>query len=491
MTLVTRRLLSLSIFFAIAGAGGLLLYWQERHSQDAAEAKKTADKLFGFTKVDDVVGLSLVTPAGSFEIARQAGAAPDLAWRLTRPQGALAEKMTVEALLGQLASLSRSREVGEKLADGSVKPPTDLSIFALDPPRIVVTVTLADGSREALHVGKKSSFDGSLFVTVPGKDGVAVVDGALEYQVNKDLTALREKRLAIFDTAEVSALQARYRSIAKPGRTEVYRVDVDVDADRYTLRAPIEAPADGTQISGLLSSLATVRAKSFAAEEATAAALHTVGLDHPDAEVELTLKDKTSLRLAFAEQKQGNATVCYAVNRAGGPVLELGSSAVLGKIRTDVEDLRDRRVLHFDRAAVKKIRMQKGETTLAFEERHDDEENTSDWFMTAPAEHKVSDATLSGLLYQLGNLKGDAVLADAATDAEWADAGLEPPELSIELAAADGAGLATLLGGAEDKRGRAAAAKGSRRIFHVPSSALQDISFTVTDYDAPAAKELP
>jgi len=100
-----------------------------------------------------------------------------------------------------------------------------------------------------------------------------------------------------------------------------------------------------------------------------------------------------------------------------------------------VDDLRDKHVLRLDRDQVRGLTLTKGDQKLVFEKRHDAERDIDDWLMTEPAARKVSDAVLSGLVYNLWNLKGDKVLSWAADDAEWEEAGLDKPELTVTASA--------------------------------------------------------
>jgi hypothetical protein len=487
MTLIQRRLTGLGVFVLVGGLGALLVLWQVRRSDSQSQEKNAAQKILRLDKVDSVRSIVLVTPTARFVLVRQAPTG-ETAWKLTSPIETLAEKSGVDGLLGQLSELRRSREVGEAQDDGRVIPPADLKLFELAPPRFTVAITTDDGVTEELHVGKKSSFDGSVFVTVEGKAEVSVVPGALEYQVDKDLFKLREKRLVIFEANDATRLVVTHVDAAakKPQSYVVKRSGED-----WLFEAPRLMPADPTQLSGILSALAGARAKSFVSERATAQELKRFRLDLPTAKVEVTTKEEAPLVLLFSEVKTGDSTTYYATRGVDQPILELSSEWPFKKAVSNVDDLRDKRVLKMDRDAVRKLTLTKGETKLSFERRRDTDKDRDTWTMTEPFVRPVSDATLTGLIYNLGNLRGEHVLSWEATDSEWAEAGLDKPELQIAVGRDGDERMTTLLVAGIRDGGRIAASTQSRRIDLVDAARIADISFNPDDYKDLSAKSEP
>ena len=481
MTLVQRRLVGLGAFLAVGALATFGALWQHRRGEAQKTQDRASEKILRLEKPETVRTLTLDTPNGTFTMVRQAEAPRDERWQLTAPFETLAEESTVEGLANHLAGLTRTRAVGETGAEGPVGPPPDLALFQLDPPRFAVTITTDDGASEKLRIGKKSSFDGSVFVAVEGRPEVAVVPGALEYQVDRDLFKLRDKRLVRFDPDAIVRLSVEFR----PERSRtLQRYVIAKKEAAFVFEAPRVLPADPTQIQGILSSLATLRAKSFVSEQATDAELRAHGLDTPLAEVVLERPGAEGVVLRFGQTGQGASARTFAALEGRSPLVELSSEWAFKKLMVSPDELRDRRVLVFERDDVRTIRLTKGDATLAFAKEPADGDHPETWTMTAPTSRKVSAATLSGLLYNLWSLKGEKVVTYEATEAQWTEHGLATPERKVELLGADGETLGTLLVGAPQGTGRSVAREGSRRIDLVEEGRITDLSFEEKDYPA-------
>ena len=488
MTLIQRRLVGLCVFVVVGALGGFIALWQQRHSELKDQEKKAAEKVLRFDKPELITKLTLDTPAGSFVVQREPNAPEEETWKVKAPLDTVAEKTTVDGILGHLSTLARTRAVGETAPDGTVMPPAELGVFGLDPPRFTVTVEANDGAIEKLLVGKKSTFDGSVFVKVDGKPEVGVVPGALEYQVDRDLFKLREKRLAIIDSAQVNRLTVTY---VDPAQKRQQHYVLEKDGEEFAFKEPKVMPADSAQVSGILSSLGSARAKRFVSERATRAEMHTFKLDEPSAQVEMSLANGSTVTLLYSEMKNAESTSYYAMQAGDHPLLELSSEWAFKKAMTSPDDLRDKRVLRIDREAVRTLTLTQGATELRFERRADAKTKELGWSMVAPEARAVSEATLSGLLYTLSSLKGERVIADSAIDADWATYGLDKPEIRVTLAGEADAPLGTLLVGVEKDGGRAVSSAGSRRIDIVDGSRIKDISFNPDDYKDVHSKDEP
>ena len=210
MTLVKKRLLSLTALCLVAGAVGVGLWWQERQGSTEDAARESAQHLFEGT-LEQVATAELKTPQGEFKMSHLGTG--EAAWALTEPLNTLAEASTVESLLRAALELKRTARVGGQGPKDDprqgVAPVQDLAIFGLEPPRYTLTLITRDGLRQSLRVGKKNGFSGALYVKREGSPDVALVDGNFEYQVDKDLFKLREKRAC-------SSTASRWRRSASP-----------------------------------------------------------------------------------------------------------------------------------------------------------------------------------------------------------------------------------------------------------------------------------
>src|SRR6185295_6526187 len=74
-------------------------------------------------------------------------------WSITAPQPLAADQTAVGAITSAVTSLSADRVVDENAAD--------LRSYGLDPPRIGVTFTMADGKTHVQRIGEDTPVEGN------------------------------------------------------------------------------------------------------------------------------------------------------------------------------------------------------------------------------------------------------------------------------------------------------------------------------------------
>jgi hypothetical protein len=470
VTFVTKRLITLGVMVAVGGGAAAVVLWQKGRSERRVTEEESGRKLLALDDASAVRKLALKSTHGSFELSRPDGGDT---WRVTKPLDVAADDSTVGALVDYLVELRRSRYVGAKEGGEAPPPPEDLTPFGLEPPRLSVTVTDAAGVTEVVYVGHKASFDGSLYVTTGSDPRVAMVAGALEYQLDKKLYDLREKRLAIFETGAVERLDIDRGD-------EV--VAVERRGDEYDVVEPRQVEADRAQIKGILTALAELRASRFVSEAATAAELAEHGLSEPRARVTLTIEGGGEpLVLLFGETGPAEDVTHLAGRGAGQPLVELSSDWVIRKLMTGVDELRDKHVLRFERSAVRTISIaKKGEEPRVFENTREKERDT--WKMVQPAAQDAIDSVLTGLLYRLWSLKARRIEVEQAGEAKLAELGLAQPAFEITLTDADGADLGILRFAPQNQGEVRVNVKGRGRVDVIDAAFVRELSTSPDDY---------
>jgi len=98
---------------AAAGVGALLVFWQVRHAAEESAGRAPARRYLRLEDPASVRTIALRTPNGAFTLTREQPTG-ERAWKLAdASRTTLAEKSTVDALVGHLSELRRTREVGE------------------------------------------------------------------------------------------------------------------------------------------------------------------------------------------------------------------------------------------------------------------------------------------------------------------------------------------------------------------------------------------
>jgi hypothetical protein len=234
------------------------------------------------------------------------------------------------------------------------------------------------------------------------------------------------------------------------------RLEREGDAG-WKLVAPLAAPADRFAADGIASTLAELTPE---ATFDTPEPLASYGLEVEPA-VRFRAGDRDlALRLGNTTPVGGNL---YATDGEGKRVVTLASWRKNALVKT-LKQLRDGRILDFDRAQVKGVTIAgpDGRVVLARVE--------NGWKIAEPVDAKADADAVEGLLSDLQYLRADEFVDAPAADAAL---GLDEPWLRIELTRESGEPL-TLAAGAthEDRR----VVRGSAgRTFEVGTSRLESL----------------
>ncbi len=217
------------------------------------------------------------------------------------------------------------------------------------------------------------------------------------------------------EAAEITSVELR-TSDGQDARLE--RVE-----DGWRLREPRDFPADGPAAESLVSALAQLRSEAVFEEPA---ALEDYGLGEEvrarfrvgDAEYVVRVGDKTPIG--------GNT---YVATAADAPVYAVATYRTNAFTKA-FEELQDKRILVFDRDAVRAVdaTWRGGGVELV---RGDD-----GWRLTTPLETEADQQTVDELLSELASLRASGFLNDPPSDEEL---GLETPEFRAELELEPGA----------------------------------------------------
>jgi len=469
MTLIRRRLLGLVATLGVAAVAGGVVWWQGRSLETTQKDEAAQARVLRVADAKAVKRVELTTPAGRFTLVREGTAQGASAWSLEAPVRAGADGMAVDGLVNELVELKRTATLGDK----DPKIVADKALFGLAPPRFTVTLAAGDGPGETLLAGKKNSYDGSLYVQRQGESTVLLVPGALEYQLDKDLFKLRDKRVVAFESGDVLGLDVSVDG--KPA----YALE-RAGADDWKLTAPRPVAADSVAVQGILSALSSASASRFVTEQAKPADLAAVGLAKPRATVTLRLRQGLPRTVLLSEVTDAAAKKYYAALAGPSPVLELSSNWVLDKLVVDADTLRDKHTLPFVRDDVAALTLQGGDKTLAFARKVDG--GAEHWSLTAPEAAKAQDATLAGLLYRLWNLKAKRIVAEKVAPADLAKFGLDKPALRVTLTRTDGKPLGTFLFGKIEGDEQYALAEGHERVDLVDAAVAKDMPLDPASY---------
>jgi hypothetical protein len=206
--------------------------------------------------------------------------------------------------------------------------------------------------------------------------------------------------------------------------TDGASVRVERRDDRWRLVEPLDFPADTVAVDAMAGALA-----DLAHEQAieSGQALEVYGLGPGARRVEFgTASGSHALRIGNKAPLGSNTYVARGADDAVFTVSTWRTNA----LSEELLDLRDRRVLAFDRNAVRSIEAswQGGRVVI--------ERVGEGWRLREPLDGPADEERVDGLLSDLTYLRTDGFVDDALGDAE---AGLDPPDyaVSLELASDD------------------------------------------------------
>ncbi len=221
----------------------------------------------------------------------------------------------------------------------------------------------------------------------------------------------RAKR--IFPELEASAVESLELRTTDGAAVRAERVD-----GGWRLREPVDFKGDPTALDGIADGLATLTSEGVYDEPE---ALEIYGLGDDASEVRFAAAGQEH-RLRVGGKTPVGANH-YVATATGDRVYTVASTAV-NRFERAQDDLRDRRLLHFDRASLERIEVQwEGAGVELVRE-------DGDWRLRAPLESAVDGAALDGFLSELAFLRADGFVDDPGPDDL---SRLEPPAYRVVL----------------------------------------------------------
>jgi len=448
----------------LLGVGGYFLFvaQPEHKLEAAAEAQKTVLTTFEDKQIQSLE----IQRGGERLVAKRAG---EKKWRITEPIEALGDRHALDGIARKLAKLTAKRFVREA-AD-------DLAPFGLQEPKVTVTATSDSGQVVTVMLGASNEFDDTVFARTADLTRVVGVDKEVLAAADKSLHDLREKKLLDFEQKDATKV-----TVELAGKDPFV---LEKRGEDWHLAKPIEERADKSTASSVLSTLRNVRAESFEQERVAALADH--GLDQPALHAVVEVQGQEGpVELWVAAPPEGTEDVAKVTLLAsagvGQPVAKV-KGHVVKNVDKSLFDLRDKQLLRFERKAVRRIKVTRGESFYIVEGEGDPVE----WQLAAPKQGAVKKHKVSSLLSSLSYLKAKE-FADEAPGA-LAPFGLEKPERQVELFGEENKPLATLLVGQAEGEFYFAKGAAQQRVSKIDKKAADRWAWNVEDVQETGEKK--
>ena len=466
MNTVKRRILSLVIWVVVGLGAAYGVVLQRDTSEKRQEEEKDARRVLSFRVPGDVAKVEVDNHNGKVTLERSGDV-----WRVSAPLDVETDDNAVPSMLYAVLGLEHLHEVGDRV-EGEIIAPTNLSLFELAPPRGTMTLTGSDGRTETLLVGKRNSFDGSLYVKRGNSPKVYLVSGKGEHQLLQGLLAYRAKTLVNFDRKDIRALSVTMDAMSwRAERTD----------DGFQVVEPMKFRASRERVDGLLRTLEEMRLSEFYDYPGAPAAPAPV--TKPKVSVVLTPNDGPVLTFRLRGHDDGSQKHTIVELQVGEQTMlpaRLFGTELLGSFSGSPTLYRDMEALIFDRDAVEGMTLSIGDQVIELGRQQHEDEARPRWVLREPVSGPAHSPRLEGILYALRRMVAKDVLLETPTDEELEAHGLAEGAPQLKLAGAGGQELARLIFGKVEGEHQEVLARG--RVLKVAKSDLGAISFDVADY---------
>lgn len=212
-------------------------------------------------ETNEATRLSLTTPNGRFDLHKEGEK-----WRLDAPVQAEADANKVSSILSKI-SYARVIEFAAEALD-------DAKYYGLDKPSYIFTITLAtNGAQKTMQFGRRTSV--GYYAHDPARSQVFIVDSTVVNELRVDAMALRNKRVANFES-----FRADYLALRTADTQIVCEKDT---ASQWRMTAPDSAQAKSWKVANVIGALADLQAVAFVDENKTELRLYE--LDKPRAAI--------------------------------------------------------------------------------------------------------------------------------------------------------------------------------------------------------------
>ena len=245
-------------------------------------------------------------------------------WRITQPGEYKADKHGIDNLLFELDSLKARKFVSDK--------PISLAPYGLDNPKNIVTLHESGKTEpKVLLFGKMQGNVenpdevGAVHVKTKDTDTVFLVKGSVLNKVEMGVAELRDKIVLEFDGDDAQKLELKHDDVA---------ITCVKQGVNWRITIPSNEDADNSEVTNIINKLSDLRVEKFVSDKPDVA---TTGLDKPQVQVAVTLKDNTAYKLLIGKSAD-NGTV-YAKLEAPEELFLL-NDAIVENLKKTLDDLR-------------------------------------------------------------------------------------------------------------------------------------------------------
>ncbi len=390
---------TLIIIVLLAGIGGTYyLFFQEPSDKTTANEKPPIHQVYGVTR-DAVQQVEIAFADAAYQNLKLVKDTTGN-WRLTSPFQADADGEKVSQMLDDILN----KRVKQTL------DVTELAQYGLDTPSITLSLWTGEDSPTATFLIGKKAINFSVYVKEKSEVHIFLIESSALDDLTKSPTDLRDRSVIKFNPETVSSIQFEHTDAGSASRSST--INCEKRDGTWHVIHPLEAKADAQEIETLLSELRSLKVSTFEADGAdTKARLEKSGLDDPRIQVELTDGDNTYTLdigsiVPSENDTQGRVYVKASVYQDAVYTVAEDIYHLLNK---SVFDLRDKRVIDFQRTDTIRIEIKQDTETAVCTKNFD---NT--WELQTPTGKIKADAeAVDDLLFGVDSLEAAAFVDDS------------------------------------------------------------------------------
>ena len=400
--------------------------------------------------LDEVAALTLRV-TGKSEIRCQKREAN--LWEMDEPIETEADSKEIQSILSALDALKVVVFEGDGV--------TDLAAYGLDTPRIQAHLDLADGSVQGLLIGSDDEATGRIYTKRADFDSVYAVNREIFTKLNKTVFDLRSKRVIDFQRTATTRFE-----IERQGRAKIV-CEKNSDGE-WEIKAPVVLKADASAVDDLLFGVDSLKAIEFVADSPKS--LKPYGLDVPSIKVSFTATDADTVVLHLGKIKD---EMVYVKSQSADPVFGVESN-IIDLVGMEVAELRDKQILDFESDSAVKLTLRHGDANLTCQKQG------TNWRLTHPVQEDAKNGTVSGILYQINQLKVEKFLADTP---DAARTGFDAPAIQVTVTLKDGTEHVLQIGKpTESEHLHARLWRSPNTVFLLKADIVETLKKTVEDF---------
>jgi hypothetical protein len=343
-------------------------------------------------------------------------------WEMRRPVQAKCDASVVASVLESLSSLQADRFLP---ADS-----TSLGQYGLVEPSIRIAVTTsAPPDSHWIEIGDKTPTGDAFFAFVDERDRIALLSSAtVEGKLEMKAFDFRDKTVLDFEVAQVRMLEIDYDGT---------KIACERDFEKpWNITKPIKAPGDETEINSILWDLENAKVREFLDDPAADLAVY--GLKKPAATVKVYVGAGKSLRrLDFGnETEEGGVVYAKRMNRKN--IVEV-DKRLLDKVRAELMDLREKKLVDFAAGDVAAIDITMGDSTFSCAR-----DTSGEWSTVGPDAMPLKKWKMNGLASQLSFVRAFSFVDESSPNP--ARMGLDTPQVTVVVTLNDSSRVSLELG---------------------------------------------